>query len=53
MILSRENAFQLDSWDKAFAMRSADYLQATGKIIWERQTGVVSAWALERLFWMG
>jgi hypothetical protein len=52
MILSRENAFQLDSWDNAFAMRSADYLQATGKIIWERQTGVISAWALERLFWM-
>jgi hypothetical protein len=43
MILSRENAFQLDSWDNAFAMRSADYLQATGKIIWEGQTGVVSA----------
>ena len=53
MMLSRENAFQLDSWDNAFAMRSAEYLQATSKIIWERQNGGRLAVALERLFWMG
>jgi hypothetical protein len=36
----RENAFQLDSWDNVAAIRSADSLQATAKIIWERQTEV-------------
>lgn len=53
VMLSRENAFQLDSWNNAFAMRSADYLQATSKIIWERQNGGRLGVALERLFWMG
>jgi hypothetical protein len=44
VMLSRENAFQLDSWDNAFAMRSADYLQATSKVTPKRQTEVVRAW---------
>jgi hypothetical protein len=30
-MLSRENAFQLDSWDKTSTMKSAGFLQATSK----------------------